>query len=216
MEGDEAMTALPDDGWLVAHPPPRHTRLFALPPISNDYTVEDWLKLPETGDRIELIDGSFVVSPMPKYDHALAAKRLVRILDDACPQDYEVVETGNLVVDEDGLIPDIVVGPAEAIEAGVASLTAAEVVCVVEVVSPGKASRRRDYEIKPPKYAAAGIPVFIRVELMGDDAPRVEVFNLGAQGYELVAEAKAGDILTINEPFPVSFAPATLAGPRRR
>jgi hypothetical protein len=69
--------------------------------------------------------------------------------------------------------------------------------------------------IKPPKYAAAGIPVFIRVELMGDDAPRVEVFRLGAQGYELVAEAKAGDMLTIREPFPVSFDPAWLAGPRR-
>jgi Uma2 family endonuclease len=216
MEGDEPMTALPDDGWLVAHPPPGHNRLFALPPISNDYTVEDWLKLPETGDRIELIDGSFVVSPMPKSDHALAAKRLVGILEAACPQDYEVVETINLVVDEDGLIPDIVVGDAKAIQAGVASLTAVEVVCVVEVVSPGKASRRRDYEIKPPKYAAAGIPVFMRVELQGDDAPSVEVFNLSAQGYEPVAEAKAGNMLSITEPFPVSFDPAWLAGPRRR
>jgi Uma2 family endonuclease len=215
MEGDEAMTALPDEGWLVAHPPPRRVRLFALPPNNGDYTVEDWLKLPETGERIELIDGSFVVSPMPKYDHALAAKRMVRILDDACPRDLEVVETGNLVVGEDGLIPDIVVGPAEAIEAGVASLVAAEVVCVVEIVSPGKASRQRDYVIKPPRYAAAGIPVFIRVELMGDGAPRVEVLNLGAEGYELVAEAKAGDMLTIREPFPVSFDPACLAGPRR-
>ncbi|WP_240777375.1 Uma2 family endonuclease [Nonomuraea basaltis] len=216
MEGDEGMTALPEDGWLVAHPPPRRARLFALPPTRNDYTVEDWLKLPETGERIELIDGSFVVSPMPAYDHALAAKRLVRILDDACPQDYEVVETGNLEVGEDGLIPDIVVGHADTMLAGVAMLTAAEAVCVVEVVSPGKASWRRDYEIKPPKYAAAGIPVFIRVELQGDDAPRVEVFNLGSQGYELVAEVKAGDMLTIVEPFPVSFDPAALAGPRRR
>ncbi|MGN9839849.1 Uma2 family endonuclease [Nonomuraea sp. H19] len=216
MEGDEAMTALPDDGWLVAHAPPRRVRLFVVPPSNDGYTVEDWLKLPETGERIELIDGSFVVSPMPKSDHALAAKRLVRILDDARPPEYEVVETINLEVGEDGLIPDAVVGLAETIAAGVASLTAAQVVCVVEVVSPGKVNRRRDYEIKPPIYAAAGIAVFIRAELMGDDAPRVEVFNLGAQGYELIAEAKAGDILTISEPFPVSFDPAVLAGQRPR
>jgi len=65
MEGDEAMTALPDDGWLVEHPPPRRARLVPLPSSSDDYTVEDWLKLPVTGERIELIDGSFVVSPMP-------------------------------------------------------------------------------------------------------------------------------------------------------
>jgi Uma2 family endonuclease len=212
MEGDEAMTAAPDEGWLVAHPPPRRVRLFALPPTSSDYTVEDWLKLPETGERIELIDGSFVVSPMPAYAHALAAKRLVRILDDARPRNFEVVETGNLKVGEDGLIPDIVVEHAEAIVAGVTMLSAADTVCVVEVVSPGKASRRRDYEVKPPKYAAAGIPVFIRVELQGDDAPRVEVFNLSDHGYELVAEEKAGNVLSFDQPFPVSFDPAVLAG----
>jgi Uma2 family endonuclease len=126
-----------------------------------------------------------------------------------------VVETLNLLVGEDVLIPDVVVGHAKAIEAALPMLGAADVVCVAEVVSPGKASRQRDYVIKPPKYAAAGVPVFIRVELMGDDAPRVEVFRLGTQGYELVAEAKAGDMLTIREPFPVSFDPAWLAGPRR-
>ncbi|MFB9629891.1 Uma2 family endonuclease [Nonomuraea helvata] len=212
MEGDEAMTALPDEGWLVAHPPPRRVRLFALPPTTDGYTVEDWLKLPETGERIELIDGSFVVSPMPAYDHALAAKRLVRILDDACPKDYEIVETGNLEVGEDGLIPDIVVGHAEAILEGPVTLSASDVVCVVEVVSPGKVNRDRDYTIKPPKYAAAGIPVFVRVELQ--DGPRVEVFNLGEKGYELVAEAKAGTMLTLEHPFPVSFDPAVLTGPR--
>jgi Uma2 family endonuclease len=182
----------------------------------DDYTVEDWLRLPATGERIELIDGSFVMSSMPGYDRAIAAKRLVRILDDVCPQDCEVVETGNLQVGDDGLIPDIVVGHAETMLAGVVKLSASDVDCVVEIVSPGRGSHRRDHDVKPPKYAAGGIPVVIRVELLGDDAPRVEVFNLAAQGYELVAEAKAGDTVTINDPFPVSFDPAVLAGPRRR
>ncbi|MEO3794581.1 Uma2 family endonuclease [Nonomuraea sp. B10E15] len=214
MEGDEDMTALPADGWLESHSPPRRARLFSLPPTGEDYTVEDWLKLPETGERIELIDGSYVVSPMPGYNHAIAAKRLVRILDDARTGGYEVVETGNLEIGDDGLIPDIVVGHAEAMLAGVAKLAADDVVCVVEIVSPGRGSHRRDYDVKPPKYAAGGIPVFMRVELLGDGAPRVEVFRLASQGYELAAEAKAGDTLTISEPFPVSFDPAILAGPR--
>ncbi|MFI6732306.1 Uma2 family endonuclease [Nonomuraea sp. NPDC050451] len=214
MEGHDAMTALPDDGRLVAHPPPRRVRLFALPPTSSDYTVEDWLKLPETGERIELIDGSFVVSPMPAYAHALCAGRLRQILVEAAPEAFEVVETGNLKVGEDGLITDIVVGRAETMLTDATMLAAADTVCVVEVVSPGKGSRRRDYEVKPPKYAAAGIPVFIRVELQGDDAPRVEVFNLSSQGYELVAEGKAGNVLSLDQPFPVSFDPAVLTGPR--
>ncbi|MFI7641235.1 Uma2 family endonuclease [Nonomuraea sp. NPDC049400] len=104
------------------------------------------------------------------------------------------------------------VGHTEAMLAGATVLAAANTACVVEVVNPGKASRRRDYEVKPPKYAAAGIPVFIRVELQGDDAPRVEVFNLSGQDYELVAEGKAGNVLSLDQPFPASFDPAILAG----
>ncbi|MEO3867813.1 Uma2 family endonuclease [Nonomuraea sp. B12E4] len=214
MEGDEAMSALSADGWLVAHPPPRRARLFAMPPTTDGYTVEDWLKLPETGERIELIDGSFVVSPMPAYDHALCAGRLVRILLDAAPAEFEVVETGNLRVGDDGLIPDVVVGYAEAMHKGPVVLSSFDVVCVAEVVSPGKVNRDRDYTIKPPKYAAAGIPVFIRVDLEGDDTPQVEVFSLGEQGYGLVAVGKAGSVLTFDRPFPVSFDPAVLTGPR--
>lgn len=203
------MTAAPNDGWLAAHPPPRRVRLFALPSAGNDYAVEDWLKLPETGERIELIDGSFIVSPMPAFPHALCAGRLRQILVEAAPEAFEVVATGNLEVGEDGLIPDVLVGRAEAMLTDVTMLAAADTACVVEV-----ASRRRIDEVKPPKYAAAGIPVFIRVDLRGDDAPRVEVFNLSDQGYELVAEGKAGNVLSLDQPFPVSFDPAVLTGPR--
>ncbi|MEU6712276.1 Uma2 family endonuclease [Nonomuraea sp. NPDC046802] len=215
MEGDEDMTAVPEDGWLTAHPPPRRARLFALPG-KDGYTVEDWLRLPETGERIELIDGSFLVSPMPAYDHALCAGRLRQILLDAAPKEFEVVETGNLRVGDDGLIPDVVVGDAAAILAGPLALTASEVVCVAEVVSSGKGNRERDYTVKPLRYAAAGIPVFMRVDPEGDDTPHVEVFHLGEQGYELVVEAKAGTVVTLELPFLVSFDPAVLTGPRRR
>ncbi|GAA2209176.1 Uma2 family endonuclease [Nonomuraea monospora] len=208
------MTALPDDGWLDAHPPPGRARLFSVPHAEDGYTVEDWLKLPETGERIELIDGSYLVSPMPNYDHAFAAQSLVRIINDASPNDFLAVETGNLQVRGDGLIPDIVVGHIEAMP-GAVTLSSEDVVCVVEIVSPGKSAHWRDYIIKPPKYAAGGIPFFVRVELQGDGAPRAEVFKLGAQGYELVAEGKAGSSLTIDIPFPVSFGPAVLTWPRR-
>ncbi|MEV4114558.1 Uma2 family endonuclease [Nonomuraea sp. NPDC049695] len=130
------------------------------------------------------------------------------------PRSLEMVAAGNVIVGDDGLIPDVVVGHAKAILKGPVALAASDVLCVAEVVSPGKVNRDRDYTIKPPKYAAAGIPVFIRVELQG--VPRVEVFHLGEQGYELVAEAEAGTMLTLDQPFPVSFDPAALTGPRSR
>ncbi|MER6950599.1 hypothetical protein ABT294_41940 [Nonomuraea sp. NPDC000554] len=37
-----------------------------------------------------------------------------------------------------------------------------------------------------------------------------EVVHLGEGGYELVAQAKAGEVLTLAESFPVSFDPAEL------
>lgn len=209
------MSAMPHEGWLGSHLPPQRVMLFPAPSVTG-YTVEDWLKLPQTGERIELIDGSYVVTGVPAPDHALCASRLVRIFDDAAPDDLEVVEAVGVEVGEDGLIPDVVIADAERFHEGTSPVKSAEVAAVIEVVSPGAGNRRRDYDIKPPKYAAAGIPVFIRVELQGDDAPRVEVFHLGAAGYELAAEAKAGETLRISEPYPVSFDPAVLAGPRRR
>ncbi|MEU0570506.1 Uma2 family endonuclease [Nonomuraea sp. NPDC005983] len=206
------MSALPDEGWLVAHRPPRRTRIFPLSHATG-YTVEDWLKLPESGDRIELIDGSFVVSPAASGLHALCAGGLRTVLAGAARAtgaDLVVVEAANVVVGADGLIPDIVVLPRDLVMAGTVSFPASEVAAVAEIVSPGVGNRRRDYEVKPAKYAAAGIPVFVRVELEGADIPHVEVLHLGEGGYEPAAQAKAGEVLVLAEPFPVSFDPAEL------
>lgn len=203
------MSALPDEGWLIAHRPPRRTRLFPLAHAAG-YTVDDWLKLPDSGERIELIDGSFVVSPAAMGLHALCAGGLRTMLASAAKAagaDLVVVEAANVAVGEDGLIPDIVVLPRELVMARMVIFPASEVAAVAEVVSPGPGNHRRDYEIKPRKYAAAGIPVFMRVELEG---PRVEVLELGAGGYEVTARAGAGERLTISDPFAASFDPADL------
>jgi Uma2 family endonuclease len=193
---------------------------IALPadPMSggDDFTVEDWLSLPESRQRVELIDGSFVVSPLAATDHQVCAKRLVRVLDDAAPDDVEVIEGANVPCGEDGAIPDIVVGDADALLAHTTVLDPGFVLAVVEIVSPGKRNKKRDYTIKPRMYAAAGIPTFIRVEISGPGAPRVEVLSLEGGVYELVANACAGEVLTLKEPFKVSFDPAMLAGPKPR
>ncbi|WP_187414447.1 Uma2 family endonuclease [Nonomuraea sp. PA05] len=203
------MSALPIEGWLAAHPPPARAALFPLSRVSG-YTVDDWLKLPESRERIELIDGSFQVSPAPMGLHALCAGGLRSILARALKPDLVAVETVNVMVGEDGLIPDVAVLPRQLVMSRMVVFPAAEVLAVAEIVSPGPSSRRRDYEIKPLKYAEAGIELFIRVELDGADAPQVEALRLGRQGYEPVGRAAAGERLTLPDPVPASFDPADL------
>jgi Uma2 family endonuclease len=123
MEGGDDMSALPSEGWLAAHPPPMRTALFPLGRVTG-YTVDDWLKLPESGERIELIDGSFVVSPVPMGLHALCAGGLRTILQAAAKAvrpDLVVVETANVRVGEqDGLISDVAVLPRDLVMSRVA------------------------------------------------------------------------------------------------
>ncbi|GAA3445553.1 Uma2 family endonuclease [Planomonospora venezuelensis] len=207
------MSALPDEEWPEARE--SHRSLVLLPSQHGPYTVEDWLALPETEERIELIDGSFVVSPAPASGHALCAKRLVRILDDAAPDDVEVVEAANVRVREEGFIPDVVVGWAEPIIANEVVLDSGDVLMAVEIVSPS--NRKRDYLVKPASYAAAGVPVFMRVELHGEGVmPLVEVFAAEEGESVKIAAARAGELLSLVEPYEIVFDPAVLVGPRRR
>jgi Uma2 family endonuclease len=177
------------------------------------YTVEDWLRLPPSRQRVELIDGSFVVSPSPATDHQIGAQRCVRILLDAAPDDLEVVECAGICCGTDVLIPDIVVAGAKVLLAPTTLLDPEHVRAVVEIVSPG--NRQRDYGPKPKIYAMAGIPVFIRVQVSGRNAPRVEAFTLTRRGrYEAAGSGSAGEVVRLTEPFAVSFDPAWLVGPR--
>ncbi|MEV0235484.1 Uma2 family endonuclease [Nonomuraea sp. NPDC050786] len=186
------------------------TLLFPVGQVTG-YTVDDWLKLPEAGERIELIDGSFVISPLPTALHALCAGRLRTILSAAAgPEGLVAVERVGVQVVADGFLPDVAVLPRDLVLERADVFLASEAAAVAEVVSPGPGNRRRDYEIKPPKYAKAGIEVFIRVEIEGADIPQVEVLELGPDGYETVSRAKAGEMLTLTKPFPVSFDPAEL------
>lgn len=184
-------------------------------PDQDGYTVEEWLALPESKRRVELIDGSFVVSPLAATNHQICAKRLVRILDDAVPDGLEVTEGANVLCVDEGAIPDIVVADAEVMLAATVALRPEFIQLVAEVVSPGKKNRRRDFGDKPRMYARAGIPTFLRIELTGEGAPRVEVLVLRGGEYELDALVRAGETLQLKEPFEVSFDPAVLAGPRR-
>ncbi|WP_329251406.1 Uma2 family endonuclease [Actinoallomurus sp. NBC_01490] len=180
---------------------------------SDHYTVEDWLHLPETvGQRIELIDGSFVVSPTPLSNHQVCAGRLRTLLAAAASHDLEVVEAFGVRTASEVPVPDVVVGDGEVLLSGATVLLPEQTHLVAEIVSPSH--RQRDYHDKPRIYAAAGIPTFLRIELAGVAPPYVEVFHLHDGAYTLVAKANAGQTLELTRPFPVAFDPGRLLGRR--
>lgn len=183
-------------------------------PDRDGFTVEDWLALPESKQRVELIDGSYVVSPLAAVLHQICTARLARLLAAAAPMEFEVTEGANVPCVDEGAIPDVLVAHVEAMLSAKSTLDPEHIVLVAEVVSPGQKNRKRDYTDKPRMYAAAGIPTFLRVELTGTGAPCVEVLRLKGEEYVQDEKFSAGHELRLTEPFEIAFDPAVLVGPR--
>jgi Uma2 family endonuclease len=173
------------------------------------WTEEEYLALGETQQRVELLDGSLLMSPNPGSDHQQVARRLANALEAAAPSELEVVEAVNLRVGPSRLlIPDILV--SRRLERTTV-FQAADVLLVAEVVSPSTTSA--DRVLKPALYAGAGIGWYLRVELAGPDAPELWLHQLRDGVYAEVALLTAGTQGTLAGPFPVTLDPAAL---RRR
>jgi Uma2 family endonuclease len=154
------------------------------------------------------------LSPSPWHDHA--AERLKEILKAAAVQagaDVYVAGGPNDISTPAGVRkPDVFVVPKDvarsAIDRRVRTYYASDLLLVAEVVSPRSGSERTDRVQKVGEYAKAGIPLYWIIEL--DPDPKVTVLSLGEDAYELAAEVRAGHVLRVEEPFPVSFDPVAL------
>ena len=176
------------------------------------WTIDDVVVPPENGMRYELVEGRLVVSPVPPPPHQNAGKRLIRILEAAAPLEYEASPETNIRIDDDLLIPDVMVARSEALcVPGSLYLGRKDVILVAEIISPGNSRFERAW--KPQRYAEGGIPYYLEIEL--PVAPRVTVFALRGKEYERIADARAGETLKLGEPFAVRLDPGELVGPRR-
>lgn len=194
-----SITSLPQQqewpDWLI--PPPR------------GYTADDFLKLQGLPPHTQLIDGSLVFASPQDFWHGWANDRLKSGLAQQRPADLRasremLVRLASRQVFE----PDIVVFKAEAADrardrTGPSTyLMPADVVLVVEVVS--QESEIRDREIKPRRYAAAGIRHFWRVERDGPDAV-VYVYELEPATGAYALTGIHHDNLVLQVPFKLSI-----------
>jgi Uma2 family endonuclease len=146
-------------------------------PAQGEWTFEDYLRLPEDGQRYEVIRGFLYVTPSPTFDHQFSVWQLVRLIGNfvverglgiVLPSPFDVLLPGGLATP---VQPDLVFlrtgnqpRPGDRNFQGVPDLA-------VEVLSP--ATRRLDRSVKLAAYREAGVP---EVWLVDPRARTVEVF----------------------------------------
>jgi Uma2 family endonuclease len=151
---------------------------------THDWTRADLERLPNDGNKYEVIHGELLVSPAPRPAHAYLARALRSLLDAFCVRERigDVGEVQAFVTKDSETIPDLVVRhlplppPKDWADAAMPSL-------VVEVLSDS--TRRYDEVKKRAFYMEAGIPEYwivdgtartVRVITPGDD--RIETTRL--------------------------------------
>ncbi|WAP56637.1 Uma2 family endonuclease [Streptomyces sp. S465] len=173
-------------------------------PPEGGWTADDLDRLPNLPPHTELIDGSLVlVSPQTRFH-----SRTMRLLDNALLEqapDYLDVDREMTIRldDKNRPEPDVVVFRADKDAGPDATWYKPEdVVLAVEVVSPD--SKARDREVKPRKYAGAGVPHFWRVE-EDRGLPVVYVYELDPAVKAYQPTGIYHDKLTLTVPFPIEI-----------
>jgi Uma2 family endonuclease len=167
-------------------------------PPQGQWTWEDYLRLPDDGNRYEIVEGVLYMSPAPSFDHQYALFELARLLGNytrehrlglvlVAPFDVR------LFVGADPVQPDLLFFRPGNLPAAGSAFFQGIPDLIVEVVSPG--STRLDQYIKFGAYEKAKVPEYWLVDPRGR---MVTVFSLDpAKGeYQEISRAVAGDQLT--------------------
>jgi Uma2 family endonuclease len=162
------------------------------------WSEADYLALGEATDRIELLDGSLLVSPAPSKRHQHLSRRLANALESAASSvGLLVFEAVNVRLRTDRIvIPDLVVADTD--DEG-AVIEAAEVRLVGEIVSPGNAAA--DRLVRMQLYA-------VEPESAGE--PVLRLYHLDGAHYIEHSVTKGDESLEISEPFPLRLDPGAL------
>lgn len=186
------------------------TLSLTLPTGRDTWTVEDLWALPEaeTACRIELQDGSLVVTPAPSADHQFALDRLHRALSAQLGEEFIIAWNRDVVMSTTSMrIPDLAVIPHAAHNRTRNHVEPDKVTIAVEVVSPS--TKAQDRLIKPTEYAEAGIRGYWRLEL----APQISLsaYALESGRYVEVGTWQGDDTARITAPVEVTIDLGSLA-----
>jgi Uma2 family endonuclease len=128
---------------------------------SGEWTYSEYARLPDDGNRYEVVDGEVLVTPAPTPHHQKVIMRLaVRLLEyvEGRGAGWVLQDVDLLFVTGQFLRPDLLVVPAE----GRPGITDRGVevppALVVEVLSPS--SRTIDRVKKPRRYLEFGVPAY--------------------------------------------------------
>jgi Uma2 family endonuclease len=189
---------------------PVTAELTALEPPAGGWTTDDLDELPEDHRRFELIDGALIVSPSPTNIHQTIAARLVAVLEESCPADYDVTQAVEIRVSKTrSFIPDVLVTTAGAAARSPSKFAPHEVALVVEVVSP--TSVTMDRITKADLYAQAGIPFYWRVETLQEIV--VHAHRLDADATMYRPTGQFAKTVKLDEPWEIDF-PVSRITPR--
>lgn len=177
--------------------------------------AERYLPLPELPDaRYECIDGRLVVNPTVVSSNSYGAIELSALLrTSASAAGYYVSGPVNLTFHIGRWIqPDLTILhtlPQDDHED--LWVPASYVLMPVEFVSRSQDSRKRDFVNKPQRCAEAGIPYFLRVEIVRQlRSVHVDLLKLVDGAYESIAGGVGGQMFEAAEPFEFRFNPRDL------
>ena len=173
------------------------------------FTRADLEDMPDDGRRYELIDGVLIVSAAPGRVHQRAVLRLARLLDDACPPEFEALVAPFAIglADDTEMQPDVLVARQD-------QLTDKDLpgppALAIEVLSPS--TRMIDLNHKRERFERAGTPSFWVVDPIARPAEaRLIAWELGPdKKYQQVADVTGEKEFAATLPYPVSVIPADL------
>ncbi|MER7461047.1 Uma2 family endonuclease [Micromonospora sp. NPDC126480] len=178
----------------------------ARPNRGDAWTVDDLQDLPEDGQDYEIFDGSLLVSPHADVRHGAIANRLRRVLDRQAPPGLFVgQDIGVSARRSSYVVPDLFVARESAVDRGGPALDPADVLLVVEVVSPSNAGR--DLVLKRHEFAAAGIPRYWIVEPRKQSLTVLE--NVGGT-YREATTIGTDERWRTDHPFPLELSLADI------
>lgn len=124
------------------------------------WTLGELHRLPDDGNKYELVRGELFVTPAPTDEHETIAARLTRVLDPfVAANDLGLVYRPRAVMQFEGseVEPDLMVRQPQR-RKNASWRLAPKPILIVEIVSPS--TRRRDHEQKKQLYLDAGVPEY--------------------------------------------------------